>query len=115
LRAETRGLLSQEAVGLYLVKLLVSNGLDGAPVLHLDLMVNAPTGMVSGTAQITQAVNPPVVVAIPGLTGQALDILVRGAPQRLVTLKGDYIVCVPPPGFGCYQEHLTVGLSYAPT
>ncbi len=59
-----------DKIGLYPVKLLVEQGLVGAPTLHLNLLVNAASGQVNGSAEVTQALPPPYgETHIPQVTG----------------------------------------------
>jgi hypothetical protein len=90
-------------VGAYFVKLEVGHvGTPGAPILHLALVVNAPTGAIGGTAEITQAIAPPNgEIEIPHVTGQ-IRHLGLGHDTIIVTLSGQYIVSVPPPAIGSY-------------
>lgn len=52
--------MSDNAIGLFTVGYNVTTGLAGAPNLALHLAVNTPKETVNGTAQITQATNPPL-------------------------------------------------------
>ncbi|POZ60235.1 DUF1842 domain-containing protein [Chromobacterium alticapitis] len=45
---------------LFLVRLATANAAFGAPELHLNLIVDAPTKKVAGTARVSQSTNPPV-------------------------------------------------------
>jgi hypothetical protein len=80
-----------EKLGYYIVDLDVSTGLIGAPTLHLKLGVNAATGIVQGSGEITQPLPPPYgVTPIPEFlgyihhTGIAKDML-------LVYVQGEYL------------------------
>ncbi len=79
-----------DRIGLYPVKLLVEQGgFAGAPTLHLNLLVNAPTGQVDGTAEITQALLPPYgEIHIPQVTGHILHTGL-GQDTLLVHLTGE--------------------------
>ncbi|MGU3390523.1 DUF1842 domain-containing protein [Sphingomonas sp. M1A8_2b] len=101
-----------EAVGYYLVKLQVQHGgFAGAPVLHLDLGVNAVSGQVIGSAQITQALPPPYgTTIIPHVTGAILHTGF-GHDTLLVHLTGQYYVSFPPPAIGSYTAHFSVALA----
>jgi hypothetical protein len=89
------------AIELYIVNLLAGNvGVPGAPILHLGLAVDAPTGHISGRAEITQAVAPPDgVIRINDLHGR-IRSLGFGPAVRVVALRGSYIVPFPPPAIG---------------
>lgn len=80
-----------EKIGYYIVDLEVSTGLIGAPTLHLKLGVNAATGVVQGSGEMTQPLPPPYgVTPIPEFlgyfhhTGIAKDLL-------LVYVQGEYL------------------------
>jgi uncharacterized protein DUF1842 len=89
------------AIDLYLVKLLVGNeGMPGAPLLHLALAVDAPTGHITGQAEITQAIAPPEgIIRINHLQGR-IRSLGFGPAVRVVALKGSYVFSFPPPAIG---------------
>ena len=99
-------------IGLYQVSLRVGHGdMPGAPLLTLNLLVNAPTGAVSGNAMITQALPPPNgMTHIPHVTGQILHTGL-GQDTRLVHLVGQYVVSVPPPAIGSYLAHFSAALA----
>lgn len=87
--------------GLYLVKPLAGNeGMPGAPLLHLELAVYAPTGQITGRGEITQAIaGPESDLRIHGITGQ-IHSLGLGEARRVVALRGEYEVPFPPPAIG---------------
>jgi hypothetical protein len=89
------------AIDLYLVKLLVGNeGMPGAPLLHLALAVDAPTGHITGQAEITQAIAPPGgIIRINNLQGH-IRSLGFGPAVRVISLKGSYVFSFPPPAIG---------------
>jgi len=103
--------MAEENVGLYEVCVEVGNGMAGAPVLHLDLLVSAPNGTVTGHGNITQAVTPPggnyPVVNLRGIihhTGFGTDHL-------LVALTGEYLYNLPPPAIGTVQHPFAAALN----
>jgi len=100
-----------DKIGLYPVKLLVEqSGMAGAPTLHLNLLVNAPTGQVNGTAEITQALPPPYgSTHIPQVTGHILHTGF-GEDTLLVHLTGEYVVSLPPPAIGSYLAKFSTAL-----
>ena len=85
-------------------------GTPGAPILHYSLLVDAPTGTVSGMVHITQA--------IPG-PGSNLPVMVKGHIRalgfgkitKLVVLEGEYYYSPPPPAIGTFQGKLTAHLA----
>lgn len=101
-----------DQIGLYPVSLRVSHGdMPGAPTLTLNLLVNAPTGAVSGNAMITQALPPPYgQINIPQVTGGTYHTGF-GEDTMLVHLTGQYVVSVPPPAIGSYLAHFSAALA----
>jgi Domain of unknown function (DUF1842) len=92
---------AQMPIDVYLVKLLVGNeGMPETPILHIFAMVDAPTGDISGQAEITQAVAPPGgIIRIRDLHGQ-VRLLAFDPAVRIVTLTGSYTFSFPPPAIG---------------
>lgn len=88
-------------IGLYLVKLNVGDeGVPGAPILHIQAAVDAPTGHITGQAEITQAIAPPDgVLHVRNLSGQIWSLGADPA-KRVVTLTGDCLYDFPPPQIG---------------
>jgi hypothetical protein len=102
-----------QPVGLYQVPLLVQVGVEpiaGAPTLKLSLVVNAVTGQVNGTAQITQALPPPYDTIDLSVSG-SLHHTGLGEDVRLIALTGTYVVSVPPPAIGSYLAHFNAALA----
>jgi Domain of unknown function (DUF1842) len=90
-------IMNEPTIGLYPVELIISNGLAGAPTLHLNLLVNAPTGAITGTGRITQALAPPFGdLLIPSVSGQLEE---TGFPkaERLARVTGRYAIPFGPP------------------
>lgn len=53
--------MAQPTLGLFPISYTVTTGLDGAPTLHLNLLVNTPAHKVTGTANITNgSIHPPL-------------------------------------------------------
>ena len=89
----------------YLTKGTIGNvGLPGAPIAHFSLVVVAATNTVSGVVEITQAIDAkPIQVHVTGnirYTGY-------GKVTKIVSLKGQYVVSVPPPAIGSYLQDFT--------
>jgi hypothetical protein len=102
-------------IGLYLIKLNVGNQQPGAPILHVQAAVDAPTGHITGQGEITQAIAPPDgELPIKNLSGQ-IRSLGLGPAQRVVTLTGDCLYYFPPPEIGVakypFSATLVVGES----
>jgi Domain of unknown function (DUF1842) len=76
---------------MYLVKFVVGNqGMPGAPLLHATGTVDAPTGRISGTAEIIQAIAGPAGdIKISNVSGY-IRSLGFGEAHRIVTLTGTY-------------------------
>jgi hypothetical protein len=89
------------AIELYLVKFLVGEeGTPGAPILHVSAAVDAPTGQLTGQAEITQAIAPPEgIIRINDLHGRIHTLTIE-PPLRVVTLTGSYVCQFPPPAIG---------------
>ncbi len=88
-------------IDLYLVNLLVGNeGMPGAPLLQAHLAVDAPTGHITGQAEISQALPPPhEIVRINNLHGRIRSLGLLPA-VRVVSLEGSYTIPFPPPAIG---------------
>ena len=89
-------------VGLYRLCLQAGTGQPGAKTLHLELLVNAVTGTVTGEGNQTQAVTPPGGnIPINNITG-----IIHGAGfgtvTKLIALSGEAYISFPPPAIGSY-------------
>lgn len=104
--------MSDVELGFYQVKLQVGHeGMPGAPILHLTLGVNASTGEVAGTAEITQALPPPYgSTVIPQVAGRIFQTDF-GDNKLLVHVTGQYLVSVPPPAIGTYLADFSAALA----
>ena len=101
--------MSEPKFGLFKVDLVLSDGLIGSPTLYLDLLVNAPTGAITGSGRITQALAPPWGdLTIPSITGQLEETGFPSA-EKLVRVTGTYgIPFGPPPMFGHIEALMTM-------
>ena len=101
--------MSEPTIGLYRVDLVLNDGLTGSPTLYLDLLVNAPTGAITGSGRITQALASPWGdLPIPTISGQLEE---TGFPraEKLVRVTGRYgIPFGPPPMFGHIEALMTM-------
>ena len=89
------------AVGLYKVDLTAGNeGLPGAPILKLSLLVNATNGEVTGQGTISQATDSNDV-SITKITGKVRSTGF-GEYTKVVALEGQGYVSFPPPAIGSY-------------
>jgi len=88
-------------MGLYLVNGVAGNeGMPGAPLLHFSLLVDAPTGKVTGHAVQTQAVAPPSnEIKINDVTGM-VRATGLGKLTKIVALQGTAYIPFPPPAIG---------------
>lgn len=94
------------AVGLYKVDLVAGNeGLPGAPILRMSLLVNATNGQVTGQGVITQAIESGDV-PIRKITGQVRSTGF-GEYTKIVSLEGEGFVSFPPPAIGSYLAPFT--------
>lgn len=84
-------------IGLYPVSLeVVCEGIVGGASLTLNLLVHASDGLVYGSGEITQALEPPYGNRpISSITGQILHTGF-GEDERLVLLRGTYWMPGPP-------------------
>jgi hypothetical protein len=101
--------MNEPTIGLYPVDIILTSGLAGAPTLHLDLLVDAATGAVSGSGRLTQAVTPPFGnLFIPAISGQ-LEATGFPKAERLLRASGHYgIPFGPPPMFGHIDALMTM-------
>jgi hypothetical protein len=100
---------ASDVLGLYFVPVEVGNaGLPGAPVVKLGLSVQAASGHVAGIAEIIQAV-PGGNHKFP-VTGQIYQTGL-GQNQQLVSLQGEFVYTVPPPGIGTFLAKFTAALA----
>lgn len=76
-------------VGLFPVSFDVGNHKPGAQQLQLDLLVNTPRRTLSGTASVTQAINPPLDLQLQ-VAGEYtfLGLIPPTDARILVTLQG---------------------------
>ena len=81
-------------------------GTPGAPILSYSLLVVAGSGLASGHVTITQAVSPPLHIAVQ-VTGHVHAL---GPTHRVVTLEGTYSYSLPPPIILTILEHFSATL-----
>jgi hypothetical protein len=87
-------------VGLYRLCLQAGTGQPGAKTLHLELLVNAVTGTVTGEGKETQAVTPPGGnIPIGNITG-VIHGAGFGGVTKLIGLKGKAYITLAPPAIG---------------
>ena len=103
--------MATKPMGYYLIKALVGRqNMPGSPQLHLTLGVDATNGQANGSAEITQALPPPYgSTHVPHVTGTVRH-LGFGPDLRVVAVKGQYVVSVPPPAIGSYLANFSAVL-----
>jgi hypothetical protein len=95
------------------VKLIVGNvGMPGAPILHLTLAIAG--GIVGGLAEITQAIQGPNSDHKFPVTGKVYHTGL-GKDTLLISLEGEFLICVPPPAIGCYIAKFHSSLALDPS
>ena len=98
-------------IGAYNVKGIVGHiRLQGAPIMHFNLVVVPGAHKVSGLVEITQAIPGPsshIVVQVEGRIGAAAE----GPVTQLVELRGTYVQTVPPPAIGAFLADFTSTLA----
>jgi hypothetical protein len=101
--------MNEPTSGLYQVDLTLNDGLQGAPTLALNLLVNAATGAVTGSGRISQALAPPFGnLAIPSISGQ-LEATGLPRAEKLLRVIGRYgIPFGPPPMIGHIEALMTM-------
>lgn len=81
-----------------------NQGMAGAPLLSVVLLVDQEDGTVHGKGMVTQAIAPPNgMQAVSNITGQ-VRALGFGPATRVVTLKGTIFRTLPPPAIGTFEE-----------
>lgn len=108
--------MSDQQAGYYIVSLEIQHEgqFAGAPVLHLDLGVNAATGQVSGQGKVTQALPPPYGETIlPSVQG-TIHHGGLGKDTLFVHLTGEYSVSLPPPAIGTLSKDVSIAMSLSP-
>lgn len=98
--------------GTYFVQLEVGSGAAGAPTLKMSLVVEAPTGRITGQGKITQALPPKdnPMISIYDLNGQLFKHPMPPHPMNSVHLTGHYYYILPPPAIGTIVEPVEVNL-----
>lgn len=80
-----------------------NQGMAGAPILTMALMIDQEDGSVHGKGEITQAVAPPYgQQAVSNITGQC-RAMGFGPATRALTLKGTIYRTLPPPAIGTFE------------
>ena len=93
--------MGAENIGIYPVDLVISDSLIGSPTLYLNLLIDAPTGSITGSGRLTQALAPPWGdLPIASVSGQVEETGFPSA-EKLVRITGRYgIPFGPPPLIG---------------
>lgn len=100
---ENTAVESKVIAGAYLTKGTIGNlGMPGAPIAHFSLVVVPSSNSVSGTVEITQAIEGPESnIIVRNVTGQ-IRATGYGKVTKVVSLEGEYLVSFPPPAIGSY-------------
>jgi len=89
---------NSERAGLFLLKLQAGTAAIGAPILHLNLAIDAPHNKVSGSAEVTQALESPVV-CVSHVSGSVIYETVMGPGSKIrIDLAGYPNIYWPPEG-----------------
>jgi hypothetical protein len=80
-------------------------GVPGAPIIHFSLLVNPPSGNVTGIVKVTQATNPPLNVEVQ-VAGK-LHALGNQPVSNVVTLEGKFPHVLTPPAIGTVIEQFS--------
>lgn len=98
-------------IGAYLTKGTIGTDAPGAPTLQYSLVVVPSANSVSGTVVITQAIAGPLGrIVFPNVKG-VIRKTGFGNVTQIVALEGEAVVCVPPPGIGCYLMQLSAHMA----
>ena len=103
---------TQTLTGAYLVNGTVGNaGSPGAPLLHFSLVVVPNAHSVSGTVEITQAIQGPNSrIVIKNVTG-VIRPTGFGSVTQVVALEGIYYQSLTPPAIGSVQQNFSAHLA----
>ena len=103
--------MSDLLAGAYLAKGTIGNvGTPGAPIATFSLVVVPSQHSVSGTVVITQAVPGPDSHIVVDVKGKIYSTGI-GEFTQVVSLQGQYVHTVPPPGFGAFLADFSAHLA----
>ncbi|WP_289663283.1 DUF1842 domain-containing protein [Flavobacterium panacagri] len=103
--------MSDLLAGAYLAKGTIGNvGTPGAPLATFSLVVVPSQHSVSGTVVITQAIQGPDSHIVIPVTGKIYSTGL-GNYTQVVSLKGQYVHSVPPPGIGSFLADFDANLA----
>jgi len=94
----------------YLVNVLVGEVQPGATDCQLSLLVEAPTGQVTGHAVVSATTMPPLDIHVNNVTG-TIHALGLEPARRVVELEGSYDETLPPPAIGTVRFPFSAMLS----
>ncbi len=95
--------LSPAIAGAYLTKGTIGNvGTPGAPIVHFSLVVVPSKNTVSGTVEITQAIEGGNIT-IENVKG-TIRATGFGKITKIVSLEGEYFQSFPPPAIGIMEQ-----------
>lgn len=103
---------SKTLAGAYLTNGTIGNvGMPGAPIAHFSLVVVPSANSVSGTVEITQAIDgPQSEIVVKNVKGQ-IRSTGYGKVTKVVSLEGEYLVSVPAPAIGTYLAKFTAHMA----
>lgn len=103
---------SKTLAGAYLTNGTIGNvGMPGAPIAHFSLVVVPSANSVSGTVEITQAIDgPQSEIVVKNVKGQ-IRSTGYGKVTKVVSLEGEYLVSVPAPAIGTYLVKFTAHMA----
>jgi len=102
-----------QAIGLYQLCLNgAKTGLLGAPTFHVSLLVNPSANSITGVVQITQSVTPHGAATSINVTGTVHEMGFGGQNTKVIVLKGQYVVSVPPPAIGAYLQEFEAAIVF---
>jgi len=80
---------NSERAGLFLLKLQTETAALGVPILHLNLAIDAPHNKVSGSAEVTRALENPIV-CVSHVSGSVIYETAMGPGSKIRIDLGGY-------------------------
>jgi len=108
----TETLEKRALVGAYLAQGTIGNvGMPGAPIVHYKLVVVPASNSVTGTVEITQAIQGPQSNIVVKNVHGTIRATGFGKVTKVVSLEGEYIQSVPPPAIGSFLSKFSAHLA----
>jgi hypothetical protein len=96
----------------YLVNGTAGNvGLPGAPIMHFSLVAVPSANSVSGTMEITQAINSVNRQIIVKNVTSVIRLVGYGKVTQIVAIEGSYYQSFPPPAIGSMEQKFSANLA----